>query len=135
MILPENILNKMSRKDRDEISRAAGSRNAGRTAEECRDAALSRCEKTAQKEIAAYLRQRGIEFINPPMRKKSVIPVGWPDFTLAFEGVPLAFEVKVWGQLPRKEQLDRHRAMRANGWVVYVVSSVMDVSEILKNEH
>lgn len=96
---------------------------------------MKKDEKSAQKDIANYLRMRGIEFICPPMNRKSILPEGWPDFTLAFEGKPMAFEVKVWGGKPRPEQLTRHDKMRQNGWAVYVVNSVADVVAIFQNQH
>lgn len=132
LILPEHILNKMSPQDREAISLAAGHPNAGLTANEARDKARQRSEKEAQREISQFLRISGIEFVNPPMNKKSVLPEGWPDYTLARQGTPIALEVKVWGQKPKPEQNARHDAMRRNGWHVYVVSGAADVKDIFR---
>ncbi len=132
-VLPENILRCMSAEDRATHAKAVGHPNAGKTSEELREAAIKKDERTAQKEIANYLRLRGLQFINPPMNKKSTLPEGWPDFTLAFRGHPMAFEVKVWGQKPRPEQIERHEKMREDGWVVHVVNSVADVVAIFQN--
>ena len=133
-VLPENILRCMSAEDRATHAKAVGHPNAGKTSAELREAAIKKDEKSAQKDIANYLRMRGIEFICPPMNRKSILPEGWPDFTLALEGKAMAFEVKVWGGKPRPEQLTRHDKMRGNGWQVYVVNSVADVVAIFQNQ-
>jgi len=133
-VLPEKILRCMSAEDRAEHAKAVGHPNAGKTSAELREAAIRKDEKSAQKDIANYLRLRGIEFINPPMNRKSILPEGWPDFTFVFDGMPMALEVKVWGAKPRPEQVTRHEKMRGNGWQVYVVNSVADVVAILQNQ-
>ena len=115
MIIPEHILAKMSPRDREEISRAAGSANAGRTASECEEIQINRREKEAQKEISQFLRISGIEFICPPMNRRSALPEGWPDMTFARNGVAIALEVKTNGNTARKSQKARHEAMKANG--------------------
>ena len=132
MILPEHILAKMSPRDRAEISRAAGSANAGRTALECCEIKANRREKEAQKEISQFLRISGIEFICPPMNRKSALPEGWPDFTFARNGVAMALEVKTNGNTARTSQKTRHDAMRANGWQVWIVSGAEDVKRIFR---
>ena len=132
VILPDHILSKLSPADRQQISQAAGHPNAGLTANEAREKAMQRSEKEAQHEISQFLRISGIEFICPPMNKRSQLPEGWPDATFARNGVPIALEVKVWGQKPRPEQNARHDAMRRNGWQVYVVSGAADVKDIFR---
>lgn len=122
----------MSLKDREQVAKSAGHPNAGMTADECREKNMKRDERTAQREIANYLRLKNIEFINPPMNRKSTLPVGWPDFTFAVERQAVGLEVKVWGQKLRPEQVDRHRKLAENGWVLQVVSGVAEVSELVK---
>lgn len=124
-VLPDKFLSRMSASDRKSLGKA------GKTSPECRADAMNRSERELQREIAEYLRMRGIEFINPPMNRRSTLPVGWPDFTFAHNGVPVAVEVKVWGETPRQDQKARHEAMRGNGWRVYVVSSLLDLREVL----
>ena len=91
---------------------------------EQREKAMERSEKEAQKEISQLLSVKGIEFLCPPMHKRSGLPIGWPDLTFAYmpkgsvQAIPVALEVKVWGQKPRPEQSARHEAMRRNGWLV-----------------
>jgi len=99
---------------------------------ERRDKARTRSEREAQKEISQFLRISGIEFICPPMNRASALPEGWPDFTFARNGRPIALEVKVWRQKPRPEQSARHEAMRRNGWTVHVVSGACEVKEIFR---
>ena len=130
-VLPENILRCMSAEDRATHAKLVGHPNAGKTSDELRQSAINKDEKAAQKEIANYLRMKGIEFINPAMNKKSPLPEGWPDFTLALPKHPIGLEVKVWGQKPRPEQEARHQKMRNNGWNVFVVSGVAEVVDIL----
>ena len=131
-VLPDNILRCMSPEDRASHAKAVGHPNAGKTAEEIRQELNKKTEKHAQKEIAGYLRMRGLQFICPPMNKRSLLPEGWPDFTLAFRGHALAFEVKAQGCKPRPEQLERHDKMRDDGWIVHVVHGVADVIAILQ---
>lgn len=139
VILPDNILSKLSPQDRAEISRIAGNPNAGMTANEARKKAMERSEKEAQKEICQLLSVKGIELICPPMNRKSSLPVGWPDMSFAYKpkgcsyAVPTALEVKVWGAKPRPEQSARHEAMRRNGWLVYVVSGAAEVQDIFRD--
>ncbi len=132
VILPDNILSKLSPQDRAEISKAAGHPSAGMTANEAREKAMQRSEKEAQHEISQFLRISGIEFICPPMNRKSALPEGWVDFTFARKGTPIGLEIKVWGQKPRPEQNARHEAMRRNGWRVWVVSGAADVKDIFR---
>lgn len=102
------------------------------TASEARDRAAIRDEKTIQQQIATDLRRRGIEFINPPMHKRSMLPSGWPDFTLAINGAAVAWECKVWGEKPDAHQLERHAAMSRNGWRVRTIYSLADAQAHLR---
>ena len=132
VILPEHVLNKLSPQDREEHARITGHPNAGRTAQECQQAYTERAEKEAQKEISKFLRVSGIWFINPPMNRKSALPTGAPDFIFARKSAAIALEVKTNGNKPRPEQNACHAEMRANGWLVYVVSGAAEVKDIFR---
>lgn len=141
VILPEHILNKLSPKDREELSKAAGHQNAGRTAQECQQAYTDRAEKEIQKDISRLLAVSDIFPINPPMHRKSALPEGWPDFSFSYlpkgapngaTGTPVALEVKKQGEKPRPEQNACHERMRRNGWHVHVVHDANDVKQIFR---
>jgi hypothetical protein len=132
IVLPQNIVDRMDADDREIYARAAGKASAGWTSTETREKAKQRDEKALQKQIADFLRINRVEFVCPPMNKRSSLPVGWPDFTLCYQGTPLAFECKAWGERPRPEQNQRIQAMRDNGWVVLVVHQLQDVQEVFR---
>lgn len=102
------------------------------TPEEARTKAVNRDEAKAQSEIAGYLRLHDIQYIKPSMLKKSTLPSGWPDFTLAYRGTPLALEVKVWGIKAEPHQIVMHTKLRKDGWRVEVISGVPDVQQIFR---
>jgi hypothetical protein len=114
--IPNHILEKMDPKDRPKGV-------PGMTSAEIRSAAVDKAEKELQKEVATYLRGcRGVEFINPPMHKRSSLPLGWPDFTFAYKppgsdiGIPITWECKrVTGSLD-PDQITMRDRLIANGW-------------------
>lgn len=131
-VIPDHLARLMSPEDRKSFGKG------GMTANEARDVQMARDEKEAQQAIRKYLGCHDIEFICPPMNKRSSLPVGWPDVSFAYLpkgrdcGVPLALEVKVWGRKPRPEQSAMHARLRANGWRVEVISGVADVQRIFR---
>lgn len=104
----------------------------GKLMEEVVAAHDDKAETAIQNEIAAYLRLNDIEFILPSSRKRSPLPVGWPDITACYKGIPLAIEVKTPVGKLRPDQVTRHEALRRNGWRVHVVRGVPDVQAILR---
>lgn len=124
--LPSHVLALMTPQDRKPLGKA------GMTSDEARDKQIEKDEATCQGEIAQYLRLHSIQFIRPDMRKKSPLPEGWPDFTFAYKGVPLALEVKVWGEKPRATQVAMHDALKKDGWRVEVINGVPDVQRIMR---
>ena len=127
MVLNDAILRRMDPKDRAALGKA------GRTFAECEEQRLFNAEKDLQSEIRQDLNRREIEYINPDMRKRSALPVGWPDFTFVYLGIPLALEAKVQGRKPRPNQAEMHVKLRRNGWQVFVVESLADVLTILRD--
>jgi hypothetical protein len=127
MVLNDAILRRMDPKDRAALGKA------GRTFAECEEKRQFDAEKDLQSEIRQDLNRREIEYINPDMRKRSALPVGWPDFTFVYLGIPLALEAKVQGRKPRPNQAEMHVKLRRNGWQVFVVESLADVLTILRD--
>lgn len=95
-------------------------------------------ESKIQDLIEAYFRRLGLEFDRAPMHKKSLKPLGWPDFTV---GIPSptgpqawAFEVKTRTGKVDDDQVKRHKAMRkSGGWHVVVVRSLGEVQTIVED--
>lgn len=116
-ILPENILNKMDKKDRASLGKA------GLTKEEVSDKVMIKNERELQNQIAGYLRLREIAFCRSRMDKKTTNTLGWPDFVFAIEGKPIAFECKMPGKKPDEEQIKCHNAMLKNGWHIHTIYS------------
>lgn len=100
------------------------------TAQEAEIKNETQAERDLQNSIRQYLNQREIDYINPPMNKKSTLPLGWPDFTLVFKGVPLTFECKVQGRKQSIEQNNRERSMLRNGWRYIVITSLADLKSV-----
>ena len=132
-VLPENILNKMSKEDRDQFALAVGVRSAGLTKEEIYEENYKKQEKHIQNEIAAFLRLKDIPYINPPMHKKSGLPLGWTDFTFAINGKACAVEAKAPGGTLREEQKNLHQTLLKSGWKVAVVYSLAEFIAFFKN--
>lgn len=125
--LPENILSRLSAADR----RALGVQSA----EEATGKFEQRQEKALQTEIRkllSFLRAKGeCQFINPPMNKRSELPVGWPDFTIFLPGGrTLLIECKAAGGRLRPEQSETSKKMGAMGHKVHVVRSFLEFREL-----
>lgn len=93
--------------------------------------------------IEAYFRRLGLEYARAPMHTRSMMPDGWPDFTV---GIPSptgpqawAFEVKTPAGKKRngeheKTQKARQEAMKkSGGWNVAVVVSLAEVQTLVEN--
>lgn len=125
-ILPENILRLMRESDRAKLGLA------GQTKSESQERYLAGQEEKLQHDIRSYLNLHGIEFINPSMRRKSALPVGWPDFSFAYRGAPIGLEAKTDAGRCTGEQLEMHAKLRANGWWILVARSLADVQELFR---
>lgn len=98
-----------------------------------RDKAMKREEGKLQSEINSYLRLHGLEYICPPMHKRSMLPSGWPDHTTAYRGIAIGIESKAFGEKPDPHQSKRHEAMMKAGWRVIVAYSVADVQALFRS--
>ena len=54
------------------------------------------------------------------MDKRSPLPGGWPDFTLAYQGIPIAIECKTVAGALRPEQQQCLAKMEQNGWTILI---------------
>lgn len=127
MRLTKSILSRMAEKDRAAL---LGQSPSAPSAE---SKYLGREERRIQSEISALLRLREVPFINPPMHRRSHLPVGWPDFTLAWRGFPVVLEVKVGGAAPRCEQRECALRLIDHGWRYATVHSSGEAMEFLRN--
>lgn len=93
---------------------------------------LAGMERKLQSDIRNYLTLHGIEFINPPMNKRSSLPPGWCDFSLAYRGVPVAIEAKTEVGKLEPEQAALHPKLAKAGWRVIVARSVADVQALFR---
>lgn len=126
MLLPDHVLRCMKPEDRAKLGKA------GVTMKEAVERSDKKAEAELQSDIAQYLRLLEIEFDRPPMNKRSNRPAGWPDFVLAYKGVPVGLEAKtILGKLS-PDQTKRHEAMRRNGWTIVVVRSLADVQQTFR---
>ena len=125
-VLPENILRLMKAKDRAQLGKA------GLLASECHQIALAKSEKELQGQIENMLRLANVQW---PMRqrtdKRSNLPIGTPDILFVFQGVPVAWEIKMPGQKPREDQERAMRDMTADGWKCSVVKSYDEALALL----
>lgn len=121
--IPENILRRMSVKDRKELG--------VQTAEEAQATFIARNERELQNQISQFLRMKGIWFYNARMDRATTAAKGVPDYLLAWGYQPVAMEVKFGNGKLSTEQMATHNAMLKNGWRVYIVRSVEDVKIIL----
>lgn len=130
--LPSNIIDKMSAYDRKEYALAVGHPNAGKTRSEIERDLELKAEKDLQAEIRQYLDLKEIVFVNPAMFKRSELPVGWPDFTFAFRGVPILWECKsAKGEL-RESQERIVTLLVGNGWRFQLIRSVEQARDHLR---
>jgi hypothetical protein len=83
-----------------------------------------RLEKELQGHLADLLRLREIEFFRQRMDRATTGTVGWPDFTFAVNGRPVAWECKLPGKDLDPDQVKVIDRMRGNGWDVRVIRSV-----------
>jgi hypothetical protein len=102
------------------------------TASEAAAKAEAKAERELQSEIANYLRQHDLQFINPPMHKRSMLPKGWGDFTFVYRSVPIILEAKTCVGKLSSDQQKLHPKLRANGWRVMIARGVADVQAVFR---
>lgn len=122
-LLSDHFLRLMSPEDRKAIKQ--------RTAQETVALAEAKTEKQLQEQIAALLRRQDVPYIRPAMFKKSTLPVGWPDFTFAYHGFPIAWECKIANNKPTKEQKELHERLERQGWEVATIRTLLQAQGFL----
>ena len=125
--IPNHILKLMPQENRKPLGKA------GMTSKEIDIVQALRSEKELQRKIADYLRIREIAFCNPRMDKRSTMTLGWPDFTFAIKGMPIAFECKKSNGKTSQDQIKCHQNMTKNGWIVYLVRSFEQAVDIINS--
>lgn len=126
--LSDNMIRRMPPESR----KALGSRVM--TSEEAQEAFVIRSEGDLQKQISSLLRIRGVPFINPPMRKKSQLPPGWPDYTIFLPfGRVVMLECKVGKNDLDPDQIKVRNVLLAHLHEYYVVRTLDEAKEILDN--
>jgi hypothetical protein len=105
----------------------------GLTREEAIEAKAIRDERDLQLNCCQLLQLRGIEYIRPPMNRRSQLPPGWPDFTFAYCGRPCAWEVKVEEGKLRQEQIECLAKLKSspNRWSVAIIRSTAEAKKFL----
>ena len=127
--LPDKLIKRMSPKVREILKL--------KTADEAALSQQIELEKELQRLIGQWLNRRQIEYINPPMHKRSQLPEHWPDFTFSVNNKSFAIEAKIPPNKPNKGQLDMHERLSAypNGWSVYVVYNLVDFIGVMRKNN
>jgi hypothetical protein len=128
-ILPPNITRLMAPEDRKELGAT--------TPEQDQEKREEIAENELQQQICDLLRRHSVLYLRPAMFKRSTLPVGWPDFTFCYWGMPFAWECKVakGGTIkgdPRPEQIKVLNQLAENGWKVAVVRSLKQAQDLLR---
>lgn len=118
-LLPEALLRRMSPADR----KALGQKSSA----DVRKDAVAKDEKTIQRQIADYLRVRGLWFAQSRMDRRTSNTVGTPDFVFPFAGRYVAWEVKCpWAAMLRTEQAEAAADILAQGGEWRMVTSLVE---------
>ena len=146
--IPAHLLRLMSAEDRTRYSQQQDQRRVAAPAHASLDVPgarastpvdlapsvdLFREEVGIQGEILGWLRAEGYEPCYPRPDRKSTLPLGWPDITLASKGGrAVAMEVKTaHGELSH-DQTEKIFSMRRAGWLAEVVRSLADAKAFLR---
>jgi hypothetical protein len=125
-VLPETFLRRMSPEDRKPLG------PAGRTMAECDEANAVKYERELQKDIANYLRQKNVTFIQSRMDKRTRNTKGCPDFLFAISGRAIAIEAKRPGGTLRPDQDRMRLGLLRDGWRHLTVFTLQEVVELFK---
>jgi hypothetical protein len=129
-ILPEHVLNKMSKADRKRLGKA------GLTATEIHSKQDYRAEIEIHNQIKAYLSRNNIRYLYASPNKRSTLPVGFPDITILLIGGRMLFlEVKTANGKLSPEQIDWQTYLTSIDHLHYVVRSYDEAIAIIKNYH
>jgi hypothetical protein len=90
-------------------------------------------EKILQEQIVGFLERNNVVVIRSRMDRKTSTNVGTPDLLFSLNGKAIAFEVKLPGHKPTKEQTDMMQRMTRNGWLCEVVYTYDEAVQIYRN--
>ena len=122
-IIPDNIARLMSPADRKTLGIA--------TPEERMVKVDMLAEKKLQRLCEQELSRRGIEYIHLSFRARE--KRGYPDLTFAFNGIPVAVELKSATGKLSPDQVKVLQRMERNGWRTYLVRSFKQFQELLND--
>lgn len=123
--LPDNILSKMSKEDRKSLGRK------GMTQAEAEASFTAKNERELQKQIANYLRMKGLFFIQSAMHKATTNQIGTPDFNFPVNGQWVSWEAKHGTGKLSKGQSDTEVRILANGGQFRVIRSLDEARDHL----
>lgn len=118
-ILPENILSKMSKADRESLGKG------GRTRAECEADFVAKSEKDLQSQLYQLLYRRGHKPRMQRTDKRSQLALGTPDISFEVNGLSVHWECKMPGQKPKPHQVEMMSALAEppNSAIVRVIHS------------
>ena len=129
MTLPENILNKMSLKDRAKLGKS------GRTYSEVVQESEIRNESDLQKQVRQLLNLNCCAILQAPQGRASRLPKGWPDFTFAIRGQACAIECKTATGVLSPDQSETLSKLTQDGWRVCVARNLNDAANFIRDLH
>lgn len=91
-----------------------------------------RSEKQLQEQITGFLTRNNTIVIRSRTDTKTSNNVGTPDLIFAVQGRAVAFEVKMPGKKPAKEQREMMLQMTGNGWACFIIHSYDEAVEIFQ---
>lgn len=125
--LPDHILKLMKPEDRATLGKE------GRTAAEVMAEAEERYEEDIHRGIIAELNRREFPYLRSSMKKRSTLPIGWPDFTIFLPGGKTWLcEVKAGNGQPRPEQKEKLYTLQKLGHRVSIPRSLAEFIAELK---
>jgi hypothetical protein len=123
-ILPDHVLSKMSKEDRDKLGRAGMTYAEGAAKYE------SRLERHRHGVFSQFLHLKGYEHLHANPTKRSTIEPGWPDYSLFPPHAQVFFiEFKTEEGTLSEDQKRVIARLRGKGYEVFVLT---DVREAIK---
>jgi hypothetical protein len=118
MIIPENLLSKMSATDRKQFGKA------GRTMPEHIAEYSLKLERDLHNDFSGFLKRHEFDLvIHTSPAKKSPIKLGWPDYTIFKGGKILFIEFKVGANVLSEDQRTVIAQLLTEGFTVRVLYS------------
>jgi hypothetical protein len=125
MIIPNNILSKMDKRDRPRGK-------AGMTLAELTARQEARTERELHDQVVAWLDRKNIPYVHSRMDRKSTIREGWPDFTVMYWRHVACVELKTEQGVVSIEQKKVIEELRAANIPVRVCRTFAEAITFLK---